>query len=272
MHHPIPCPPGLPPLWAASDYAGTTRALILRFKDYNQRHLVKPLGAALARAVASAARFRHSPVTLVPIPSRRSAARSRGGDHVLRLARVAVHELRSMGYSATVTRALALVGRPRDSAGLSAAERAANLANAFTLAPAAGRLAARTTEARSGSSGTPQSRLIVVDDIVTSGATLSLAAEALIRCGIQVTAAAVIGATQRRHPETSALYRSSWPRRPTGRVNVGDMNRAGPARVAHPGGCPRFGSGGAPASWPTVVRTGHGCRPPPSPGAQRWAA
>jgi predicted amidophosphoribosyltransferase len=128
---------------------------------------------------------------LVPVPSQPAAARARGGDHVRRLAAVAATHLSAAGRSVRVVPALRCTAAVRDSAGLSAAERAENLAGAYTLhPPAAHRLRADDAPV-----------VVLVDDLVTTGATLQVAAQTLrgLRLGAQITAA-VIGATQRRRP------------------------------------------------------------------------
>lgn len=177
-------------LWAAGDYVGVLRGAVLAYKERGRRDLAPVLGTALGRAVGRAvgrAAGRPTAVWLVPVPSRRPVARARGGDHVRRLARVAVDHLGRHGVRAGVYRALRVVGRPRDSAGLGARDRAANLAGVFAVAarraPPAGVL------------------LILVDDVVTTGATLSEAARTLARAGLPVAGAAVVAATPRYLPD-----------------------------------------------------------------------
>ena len=69
---------------------------------------------------------------LVPAPSRAAAARARGGDHMLRIA----HRLARDGHG-HVVRAFTLGRRARDSVGLDAAARAANLDAHLRLRPGA---------------------------------------------------------------------------------------------------------------------------------------
>jgi len=124
-------------------------------------------------------------VALVPVPSSRAGLRERGRDHVRELTARAVAELRAAGVPATEARLLRRRGRVRDSAGLSAADRRANLAGTFERVPAR----------------VPQGALLVlVDDVVTSGATLTEAASAL-GGGSTPVLAAVVAATPRSAPE-----------------------------------------------------------------------
>jgi predicted amidophosphoribosyltransferase len=182
-----------PGIWAATRYEAAGRAALLAYKERGRRDLAGPLADLLAAAVRAALAGRAPPgaVLLVPVPSARSVAAARGGDHVLRLARRAA---RTTG--ARVARdALALTRAVRDSAGLAAGERAANLAGAMTARPPPPGLAA-----------------LLVDDIVTSGATLSEATRALCAAGWPVLGAAVVAATPlRRRAAPRAL---AAPRKP----------------------------------------------------------
>lgn len=184
----MPSPPGLPECWSAAEYVGATRRAIIAYKERGRTALVRPLAGALALAVAAAAGER--PVTLVPVPSARSALRRRGHDPVTRLADLAAGCLRAAGWPATVERPLVQRRRVADQAGLSSPQRAANLSWAFTVA--------------SGRNGpvldhrSVSGPIVLVDDIVTTGATLAEAARALREAGVPVALAATVAATRRR--------------------------------------------------------------------------
>jgi predicted amidophosphoribosyltransferase len=171
---PQPCPPGLPPLVAAAGYDGPVRAVLLAHKEHGRLTLVRPLGSALAGAVALLA---PPPGTvLVPVPSSRAAVRARGHDHARRLAREAG---RRTGLRA---RPLLVPGRViADQAGLGTRARSANLAGALVARRRLDPLV-----------------VVLVDDIVTTGATLSEATRALRVAGARVHGAAVVAATLRR--------------------------------------------------------------------------
>ncbi|MDT4917310.1 MAG: hypothetical protein QOH89_2010 [Pseudonocardiales bacterium] len=171
--------------WSAAPYDGVVRAALLAYKERGRRDLAQPLAQLLARSVA-ASRLDNDPaqgrVVLVPVPSARSVAAARGGDHVARLARRAgrLTGLRTAAGVLTPTR------RIRDSAGLGIAEREQNLAGAIAARPGPDGLAA-----------------LVVDDIVTTGATLRACVAALAAAGWPVAGAAVVAATARRAPGAS---------------------------------------------------------------------
>lgn len=181
-------PWGFPPTAAAGAYSGPVRPAVNAFKEHGRSELARPLGTALALAVAAVVRAApavHRPVLLVPVPSSAAGLRSRGRDHVRELTARAVAELRAAGLPASEARLLRRRGRVRDSAGLSAAARRANLAGTFQ----------RTGRA------VPGALLVLVDDVVTSGATLTEAAAELsadFGSGDPPVLAAVVAATPRR--------------------------------------------------------------------------
>jgi len=172
---PDPTPPGFPATAAFGRYDGPLRALLLAHKERGRTALARPLGGALARAVAGVA---SGPVLLVPVPSSRAAVRARGHDHAWRLARAAA---RRLPPGSAAGRLLAPARAVADQAGLSHAARAANLHGALV--------------ARQG-----RAHVVVVDDVVTTGATLVEAARALAAAGHVVLGAAVVAATARRAP------------------------------------------------------------------------
>lgn len=183
---PDPAPAGLPLPWSVAVYDGVVRAAVVAHKESGRRTLAGPLAAALARSVVAATRAGDgSPLVLVPAPSRRSAVRERGDDPTLRLARRAASVLRADGREVCVLPVLRVRRDVVDQAGLTARQRAENLSEAMWLPS---RLA-RLVTGRS---------VVVVDDVVTTGATLADAARALAGSGAHVPAAAVVAATPRR--------------------------------------------------------------------------
>jgi predicted amidophosphoribosyltransferase len=183
-------PEGFPPTVAAGVYDGPVRPAVLAFKERGRAELARPLGTALALAVAAVVAAVPGPppsgVLLVPVPSSAAALRTRGRDHVRELAVRAVRELRAAGLPAAQGRFLRRRGRVRDSAGLSAGQRRDNLAGTFLLASGAGAVDAA---------------LVLVDDVVTSGATLTEAGsvlDALVRPGGPPVLGAVVAATPRQ--------------------------------------------------------------------------
>jgi predicted amidophosphoribosyltransferase len=172
-------------LWVVAPYDGSTRGLLLGFKERGAVGLAAPLAAALSTAVQAASRDRGGGrLLLVPVPSSRSAIRQRGDDVVELLALRAARQLRAAGRAARVAHVLTQRRVVADSAGLSAASRATNLGGALGVRAGRGALLAGAA-------------VVIVDDLVTTGATLTEAVRALGAAGADVVGAAAIAATQR---------------------------------------------------------------------------
>jgi predicted amidophosphoribosyltransferase len=171
---------------AAGEYAGALKALVNAHKEHQALALARPLGEVLAAVVgAFGVDTGPSPggVVLVPVPSRPEAVRRRGHDPVLRTARVAATRLRRTGTDARVARLLVPAVRLEDQAGLDAGQRAANLGGALR------------SRLRAAGASPP---VLVVDDVITTGATAREAQRALTDAGFQVAGIATVAATRRR--------------------------------------------------------------------------
>jgi len=192
--------PGLPECWSAGEYAGVVRRAVIAYKERGRTALAGPLGTALAAAIgaavdvaaeaARAPRGPARPVVVVPVPSSRAAGRRRGYDHVRRLAAPAVRRLRGAGRPAVLAPVLEHRRRVADQAGLTAVERAGNVRSAFRVRA----FRARRLRAACGRTG----MVVLVDDVVTTGATLAEAARALRAAGIEPAVAVTVAATRRR--------------------------------------------------------------------------
>ncbi|MBB1260540.1 ComF family protein [Streptomyces alkaliterrae] len=253
---PEPCPPGLPTVYAAAEYADVARSVLLAHKERGALRLAPRLGALLADCVPRARVGGAGPV-LVPVPSARRAVAARGHDPTLRLARAAAVELRRRGVPATAVPALVQVRRIVDQGGLSGHERLRNVAGALGIRPTGERLLR----------GRP---VVLVDDLMTSGASLAEAARALRAGGAEVAGAAVVAAgsaTVVPAARTSARARSTPRRarrtppngvRPRRVARLGAQGRTGRTVCALTGRSPR------PRRRPDGRRTG-GRRQPPEP-------
>jgi predicted amidophosphoribosyltransferase len=163
--------PGGPDVLAVGRYTGPLRSALLRYKERGRRDLAGPLAALLAAALDDA--VGPAPVWLVPAPPHPAAARARGGDHVARLCRAVA----ARRPEVRIARPLRLARHVRDSVGLDAEQRAANLA---------GRVRVRLTAMPS------RGTVLLLDDVVTTGATLQTCAAALAGAGVGVAAAIVL--------------------------------------------------------------------------------
>ncbi len=106
------------------------------------------------------------PVLLVPVPSARRAVRARGHDPTRRIALAAAGELRRAGMAARVVAVLRQRRGVADQSGLNSRQRLDNLAGALTVIPGGGRLLA-------------EGLVVLVDDLMTTGASLTEAARAV---------------------------------------------------------------------------------------------
>lgn len=186
---PAPEPVGLPEVHAAAPYEDAVRAALLAHKERGALGLAEPLGTALAGAVraglgeawgggagdfppgrgASAAGDGigvGGDVLLVPVPSARRAVRARGHDPARRIALSAARVLRRAGTSARVLAVLRQRRAVADQTGLDSRQRLDNLAGALEVA----------------AGGVPllgDGRVVLVDDLMTTGASLAEAARAV---------------------------------------------------------------------------------------------
>ncbi|MCK1799161.1 ComF family protein [Streptomyces sp. XM4193] len=227
---PSPCPPGLPAVYACAEYADAVRAALLAHKERGVLRLAGPLGEALAGAVRVALRAerfdegapaepahrhlgtsargpssgsagrengargngargaapgsRESAVLLVPVPSSRRSVAARGHHPTLRLVRAAAARLRAVNTDVELLPALGLARRTTDQAGLTAEQRAANVRGAFAVRAAAEPLLRGR-------------RVVLGDDLLTTGASLAEAARAVRAVGGTVVGAAVVAAPRR---------------------------------------------------------------------------
>jgi predicted amidophosphoribosyltransferase len=162
------------PVHAGLGYGGVARAVILAFKEESRTGLARELAPALVAAVASAVAGNPGPsagLELCAVPGTRRARRRRGFEPVRLVAGRAGLRL------APVLRP----ARPHPAQKtLALADRAAALDGVFV---ARGPLAAR--------------RFVLVDDVVTTGATLLAVSRALRSAGAEVVAAAAVASTPR---------------------------------------------------------------------------
>jgi predicted amidophosphoribosyltransferase len=151
--------------------------------------LAGPLGRVLADAVRTALGDRRA-VWVCPVPSPRATVRQRGHDPLRRITKAAVRSLCRQGIDARTATALRVVGRPDDQAGLSAGRRTANLDGVFGVR-------SRWAETLI------DQPVLLVDDVITTGSTLSEACRALESAGIGVLGCAVLAATARHRASGS---------------------------------------------------------------------
>lgn len=149
------------PVFALGPYAEAHRGVILAMKERKNLAVRRHVGAVIGAAVEFLeVRGDLADVdVLVPAPTRAASARERGGDPVQAVCQASGR--------ATVP-ALELDPRTADQSELDEAGRRANLAGAVRV------------------TATPAGNVVVVDDVVTTGATLGASVAGLLAHGVRV--------------------------------------------------------------------------------------
>ena len=154
---PGPCPPGVDRVVAAWAYEGGPRSLVLRLK---LRHLSGAAEPLVAGMVTAARRALVDADRITWVPARRRDISARGFDHAEVLARGVASQL-GLPVAPLLTRR----GLQQDQSGLDRARRMENLKGAFAA------------------TDTPPRRVLLVDDLITTGATAGACAAALKAAG-----------------------------------------------------------------------------------------
>lgn len=177
--HPCePClrrPPPFRQTIAAGLYDRTLRQAIQRFKFEGVLPLERPLAGLLSEAIV-AQMPAWQPTLLIPVPLHRTRLRQRGFNQTLLLARAVGRQLGCPVAPRALVRSRATLPQP----GLSAAARRDNLRGAFTV-PRPLR----------------EARVLLIDDVMTTGATARECARALLDGGAAEVVVAVLARAPR---------------------------------------------------------------------------
>ena len=172
--------------------AGIDHYFVQEYNEYSARIILasKETGNKLARILLATAIARsiifsvsekkfNGQIVLVSIPSQKNVIRSRGRDHIGELITEVVAELSKMGTSCEYISILSLAKKSKDQSTLTRKERMVNMRNAFTV----------------NNSQNPQDGIFLIDDLITTGASIKegvrAAREAKITVNGIITACAV---------------------------------------------------------------------------------
>jgi predicted amidophosphoribosyltransferase len=117
-----------------------------------------------------------SRIILIPIPSRKASDRKRGFSHIQLL--ISEFQIRNMDMSLEILDCLSHTRRIRDQSTLNLNEREINMRGAFFIK--------KSFYPQIRSAITSNTAMFLVDDLVTTGATVQAANSALLRLGARV--------------------------------------------------------------------------------------
>lgn len=178
---------GLLPVSGAGEYSDTLRSVIVAMKARKRTDVVPVVGILLAAAIAHALEesgYAGGDVTAVPVPTSAAAMRDRGRDLVADLSAHACRLLAADGLAIRSAPLLTVV-RHRDQVGSGARDRRRNVAGTHAPLRRAPWETARSSR-----------RVIVVDDVLTTGATFAEAARALREAGVEPHGCAALAVTE----------------------------------------------------------------------------
>ena len=147
-------------------YSPTASKILLSAKENGLMAADSLIIDSIVHVIARAT-LDHNNIRLIPIPSSNSAHRRRGRSFIVDIAKRVGAET-----SLPVSDSLEIIRKVRDQTGLQSKDRSKNMEGAFALKRGA----------------FPRGDLILIDDVVTTGATLREAARALMSQGFNVLA------------------------------------------------------------------------------------
>ena len=162
------------PIYFKSDYTSKTASVILAAKEGNNLNAIELLASAISQSIAfSIAELRiSSEITLITIPSAPSAIRRRGRDHIKTLAEYVQKDLQLISIKAQYAPILFQKKSIKDQSQLSSQQRMENTK---------GKFAVKSCEI-------PQGAVYLIDDLITTGASMLEGVRALSEAKITIAA------------------------------------------------------------------------------------
>ena len=162
------------PVFSAIQYSPIASRVLLSAKESQ----IKAADQLIINGIVHSLKLfvnRHGPATLIPIPSRRSANRKRGRNFLHEITTQVALEV-GLPHQSPLTH----IRKVRDQSQLNLVDRSENISGALSISPDF------TTEICAGNTGP---KIIVIDDLITTGATLAEAIRALRTAGFTVLGA-----------------------------------------------------------------------------------
>ena len=161
-------------LFFVTTYDETTSPIILAAKESGNREAVKLIARSITNSISFAILNLGiaQPINLVSIPSQLSAIRRRGRDHIKDLVQEVITQLNKQNIDAAYLPILKPIKKIKDQSDLNGLQRKENMSHAFIVK----------------TSPISQSAVIVIDDLVTTGASILEGVRALSEAKITVDA------------------------------------------------------------------------------------
>jgi predicted amidophosphoribosyltransferase len=162
------------PVFSAIQYSPIASRVLLSAKESQ----IKAADQLIINGIVHSLKLfvnRYGPATLVSIPSRKSANRKRGRNFLQEITAAVALEV-DLPYQSPLTH----IRKVRDQSQLNLVDRSANISGAFSISPDF------ASQIYAGNTGP---KIIVIDDLITTGATLAEAIRALRTAGFTVLGA-----------------------------------------------------------------------------------
>ena len=182
------------PVIAVCDYDPRAKAVVTTFKDKGMHTLARPLAALMAEAWSAHRLGQGQPLLIVPVPSARGGKVRRGYEPTWLLSTHLCRQVPATRAVRALRRTGMVASKPRKTM-----RRRARLINTPTY------------QSRVDLRGYS---VVIVDDVVTTGASLESAARAILEAGAEVVGVIVVASATRQSPS------------PTKAENYGDTSLA----------------------------------------------
>lgn len=169
--------------FAITDYHQACSALLRAYKEEHQTALANFLAQPIANKIIEQQNQPDKKFVMTPVPSSTVSMQNRGFEPALYLAKEVARQINRSGKKVSVLKVLNFERQIQDQAGLGVEARKTNLLGAMAALPA-----------------TTDCPVLILDDVVTTGATLFEANRALTEAGWQVQGFCAFAETLAKRP------------------------------------------------------------------------